>query len=110
MKLDIDWYALAKALVKAIWPFIAGAVGGIVSGCTVGGIGPNFFGACGAAAPALGGSRPTPPGERGSYPCGCEAATPGDARPPLPRVRGFHSRGQEPLAPGGGGDSHPGGQ
>ncbi len=45
MKLDIDWYALAKALVKAIWPFIAGAVGGIVSGCTVGGIGPNFFGA-----------------------------------------------------------------
>ena len=44
MKLDIDWYALAKAVAKAIWPFIAGAVGGFASGCTVGGIGPNFLG------------------------------------------------------------------
>ena len=45
MKLDIDWYALLRAVIKAICPFIAGAVGGFVSGCTVGGIGPNFFGA-----------------------------------------------------------------
>ena len=45
MKLDIDLYALLRVVIKAIWPFIAGAVGGIVSGCTVGGIGPNFFGA-----------------------------------------------------------------
>jgi len=33
-----------KRTEKAIWPFVAGAVGGIVSGCTVGGIGPNFLG------------------------------------------------------------------
>ena len=45
MKLEIDWTELAKAVVKAIWPFIAGAVGGLLAGCTVGGIGPNFFGA-----------------------------------------------------------------
>ena len=45
MKLKIDWRALLRAVIKAAWPFIAGAVGGIVSGCTVGGIGPNFFGA-----------------------------------------------------------------
>ena len=43
MKLNIDWTGLAKALVKAVWPFIAGAVGGVFAGCTVGGIGPNFF-------------------------------------------------------------------
>ena len=43
MKIMIDWYALAKALVKAAWPFVAGALGGLVAGCTVGGIGPNFF-------------------------------------------------------------------
>ena len=34
---------MLKAAVKAIWPFIAGAVGGIFSGCTIGGIGPNFL-------------------------------------------------------------------
>ena len=45
MKLDIDWNALLSAVLKAVWPFIAGAVGGLISGCTVGGIGPNFFGA-----------------------------------------------------------------
>ena len=46
MKLDIDWTELAKALWKAAWPFIAGAAGGLFAqGCTVGGIGPNFFGA-----------------------------------------------------------------
>ena len=46
MKLDIDWNELLTAVAKAIWPFIAGAVGGLFAqGCTVGGIGPNFFGA-----------------------------------------------------------------
>jgi hypothetical protein len=43
MKLNIDWAGMLKAAVKAVWPFIAGAVGGIFSGCTVGGIGPNFL-------------------------------------------------------------------
>ena len=43
MKLKIDWKGLLKALAKAALPFLAGAVGGIVGGCTVGGIGPNFF-------------------------------------------------------------------
>ena len=43
MKLNIDWNALLSAGVKAIWPFVAGAVGGLISGCTVGGIGPNFL-------------------------------------------------------------------
>ena len=43
MKHEIDWAGMLKAALKAIWPFIAGAVGGILSGCTVGGIGPNFF-------------------------------------------------------------------
>ena len=43
--IDIDWAELAKALWKAAWPFIAGAVGGLFAGCTVGGIGQNFFGA-----------------------------------------------------------------
>ena len=41
MKTDIDW----SGMLKAVWPFICGAVGGLISGCTVGGIGPNFFGA-----------------------------------------------------------------
>ena len=45
MKLNIDWTELLKALWKAAWPFLAGALGGFASGCTVGGIGPNFFGA-----------------------------------------------------------------
>ena len=35
MKLNIDWAELAKALWKALWPFIAGAIGGVASGCTV---------------------------------------------------------------------------
>jgi hypothetical protein len=34
MKLEIDWAGMLKAAVKAVWPFIAGAVGGI---------GPNFL-------------------------------------------------------------------
>ena len=45
MKPKIDWTALLSAVFKAAWPFVAGAVGGLISGCTVGGIGPNFFGA-----------------------------------------------------------------
>ena len=44
MKLKMDWNALLRAVIKAAWPFVAGAVGGLISGCTVGGIGPNFFG------------------------------------------------------------------
>jgi hypothetical protein len=43
--IDIDWAGLLNAVGKAAWPFIAGALGGLISGCTVGGIGPNFFGA-----------------------------------------------------------------
>ena len=42
MKLKIDWAELAKAVVKAAWPFLAGAVGGVAAGCTVGGIGQHF--------------------------------------------------------------------
>ncbi len=42
MRFDIDWNGLLEALWRAAWPFIAGAVGGIVSGCTIG-QGPNFF-------------------------------------------------------------------
>ena len=42
MKLEIDWGAMLKAALKAR-PFIAGGLGGLLSGCTVGGIGPNFF-------------------------------------------------------------------
>lgn len=36
MKLSINWKALAWAVAKAVWPFIAGAVsGGLVSGCSM---------------------------------------------------------------------------
>ncbi len=43
MKLEIDWIELVKAVIKAVWPFIAGGVGGLFTGCTIAGIGPNFF-------------------------------------------------------------------
>ena len=43
MKLEIDWLEMAKAVAKAIWPFIAGAFGGLFSGYTFGGIGSNFI-------------------------------------------------------------------
>ena len=43
MKIEIDWLEMAKAVAKAIWPFVAGAFGGLFSGCTFGGIGPNFI-------------------------------------------------------------------
>ena len=42
-KTGMDWMGLAKAVVKAALPFLTGALGGIAAGCTVGGIGPNFF-------------------------------------------------------------------
>jgi len=34
MKIDIDWKAMALAVVKAVWPFVAGAFGGLVTGCS----------------------------------------------------------------------------
>ena len=43
MKLDIDWAGMLKALWRAAWPFLTGALGGFLAGCTVGGIGPNLF-------------------------------------------------------------------
>ena len=43
MKLKIDWAALWKAILKAAWPFLTGALGGFLAGCTVGGVGPNLF-------------------------------------------------------------------
>ena len=43
MKLNIDWRSMLKAALTAIWPFLAGGLGGLLSGCTVDGIGPNFF-------------------------------------------------------------------
>jgi len=40
MKLNIDWKAMLLAAIKAIWPFIAGSIGGVaVSGCSVFGSG-----------------------------------------------------------------------
>ena len=43
MKLNLDWPEILKAMIKAAWPFIADALGGILSGCTISGMGPNFF-------------------------------------------------------------------
>ena len=43
MKIGIDWLEMAKAVAKVIWPFVAGSFGGLFSGCTFGGIGPNFI-------------------------------------------------------------------
>jgi hypothetical protein len=34
---------MLTAMLKAAWPFLAGAVGGVLTGCTFGGIGPNFL-------------------------------------------------------------------
>ena len=39
MKLDIDWKAMLQAVLKAIWPFLAGGIGGLVTGCSVMGSG-----------------------------------------------------------------------
>ena len=43
MKLNIDWRGMLKAVLKAIWPFVAGAAGGLFSGCSVfgSGLGPT---------------------------------------------------------------------
>ena len=41
MKLNIDWKAMLKAVLKAMIPFISGGLGGLLTGCTVGS-GPNF--------------------------------------------------------------------
>ena len=35
MKVNIDRAGLAKAVFKAAWPFLAGALGGLLSGCSV---------------------------------------------------------------------------
>ena len=31
---SIDWKGLLKAVIKAAFPFLAGALGGVVSGCS----------------------------------------------------------------------------
>ena len=38
----VDWAGLVKAVLKAAFPFLAGAAGGLLSGCTIG-AGPNFL-------------------------------------------------------------------
>jgi hypothetical protein len=43
MKLNVDWKAMLKAMLNSAWTFIAGALTALISGCTVGGVGPNFF-------------------------------------------------------------------
>ena len=39
MKLNIDWLGLVKAVVKAAFPFFAGAIGGLATGCSIMGSG-----------------------------------------------------------------------
>lgn len=39
MSFNIDWKELAKAVFKAILPFLSGALGGLLSGCSVYGTG-----------------------------------------------------------------------
>ena len=39
MKLNIDWRGMLKAALKAVWPFVAGAAGGLFSGCSIFGSG-----------------------------------------------------------------------
>ena len=43
MKMNIDWFGLLRAVLKAALPFLAGALGGFASGCSV--FGPGV-GAC----------------------------------------------------------------
>ena len=33
--ITIDWLGLLKAVLKAAFPFFAGALGGVLSGCTI---------------------------------------------------------------------------
>lgn len=39
MKFEIDWNGLMKAVIKAIIPFFSGALGGLLSGCSIYGTG-----------------------------------------------------------------------
>lgn len=39
MKFEFDWRGALVALAKALWPFLAGAFGGVLSGCSVYGTG-----------------------------------------------------------------------
>lgn len=39
MTFNIDWRGMAKAILKAILPFFSGALGGLLSGCSVYGTG-----------------------------------------------------------------------
>ena len=39
MKISIDWRGMMKAIVKAIIPFLSGALGGLLSGCSMFGSG-----------------------------------------------------------------------
>ena len=39
MKIRIDWWGMAKAVVRAIVPFLSGALGGLLSGCSIYGTG-----------------------------------------------------------------------
>lgn len=42
MKIDwnkVDWFGLVKAVIKAAVPFLSGAVGGLLTGCSVTGSG-----------------------------------------------------------------------
>ena len=39
MKLNIDWKGLVKAVIKDIIPFLSGALGGLLSGCSMFGSG-----------------------------------------------------------------------
>ena len=43
MKTGIDWSGMLKAVLKAVRPFIGGAIGGLISGCTVEGADNNGF-------------------------------------------------------------------
>ena len=35
----IDWRGMARAVLKAVWPFFAGSVGGLLTGCSITGSG-----------------------------------------------------------------------
>lgn len=39
MKFNIDWRGMVKAILKAALPFLSGAIGGLLSGCSVYGTG-----------------------------------------------------------------------
>ena len=39
MKIDIDWRGMIRAAIKAILPFLSGALAGFLTGCSVTGTG-----------------------------------------------------------------------